>query len=575
MPRTDVPAPGQGKRGRRKAWRDNADQTIAIYGLAVEETPETKGTEDLETLSQVFPYWDDDIPQPQPQSQSPQPQQHYTEEEAQELVEKAYQEGWQQGMEEGYRLGKDKGYKEYKVQVEEEEAKKAKNQARKDVAGYLDTLDTPGNVTSIDATPQMDSAAPEARTSTRTTHTTSTPPNSITTATKRSKSTTAASRSSTSSISLTYSSPKAQIVEITDSTVYNSPTSPNTTQTARLSTENISNDVSDSYVVYFDSQTASSSNQSELEKTHHIDTQKPESTILDTQCDSTTVFLVDLDVQTYAPAPGTIPDTVDASKTPLISIPHYQLPPLPSLQPLHPSLYKRQDIHTTTCKSLAAPQNDPSASKKPKTAHSLTQNGQFYHPILPNPSNIAPLPSEQLSTTSYDPTQPRTAPITTDNSQIIDSDIPILAHPGILAGDVALSVPLGPAFQYPTASAAIPTIIIHAQTVVIGGPASSNISTEPLAAQKTFNGERSAPPTDKRTSSTRNSAGNPQVPVSPFTPTTPPRDLSVLRSCYRPFSSLRRRSRRRQSMPARGLNWDSNFHYGNFSQAPRWVPPTR
>jgi hypothetical protein len=39
-------------------------------------------------------------------------------------------------MEEGYRLGKDKGYKEYKVQVEEEEAKKAKNQARKDITGY-------------------------------------------------------------------------------------------------------------------------------------------------------------------------------------------------------------------------------------------------------------------------------------------------------------------------------------------------------------------------------------------------------------------------------------------------------
>jgi flagellar biosynthesis/type III secretory pathway protein FliH len=84
----------------------------------------------FETLSQELPYWDDT---PQPQSQSQSRSHFYTEEEAQELVEKAYQEGWQEGLEEGYKLGKDKGYKEHKVlQEEEEEAKKASNQAKED-----------------------------------------------------------------------------------------------------------------------------------------------------------------------------------------------------------------------------------------------------------------------------------------------------------------------------------------------------------------------------------------------------------------------------------------------------------
>jgi flagellar biosynthesis/type III secretory pathway protein FliH len=128
MPRTDVPPPGQGKRSKRKAWRDNSDQAIAIYGLTAAE--ETLATE--EEMSQVLPFWDDDVPQPQSQS----PQQTYTKEEAQELVEMAYQEGWQQGMEEGYKLGKDKGYKEYKEVQEEEEAKKA-------AATYKDNQDTP------------------------------------------------------------------------------------------------------------------------------------------------------------------------------------------------------------------------------------------------------------------------------------------------------------------------------------------------------------------------------------------------------------------------------------------------
>jgi hypothetical protein len=153
-------------------------------------------------------------------------------------------------MEEGYRLGKDKGYKEYKVQVEEEEAE---NQARKDIAGYQNTLGTPGNVTSADVTSQTDSAAPEACASTKTsqtTHTTTTSSNSITTATKRSDSYSAASRNSKSSIPPFNSSSNAQIIEITDSPVNNSPTSSNTTKTAYLNTENPSNDISDSYVAY-------------------------------------------------------------------------------------------------------------------------------------------------------------------------------------------------------------------------------------------------------------------------------------------------------------------------------------
>src|SRR5271168_1819975 len=103
MPRNDVPPPGHGKRSKRKAWRDNADQTIAIYGITTAETLETTPMEDMEAMSHVLPYWDDEVSQPQSQS----PQQTYTEEEVQELIERAYQKGWQEGMEEGCRLGRD------------------------------------------------------------------------------------------------------------------------------------------------------------------------------------------------------------------------------------------------------------------------------------------------------------------------------------------------------------------------------------------------------------------------------------------------------------------------------------
>ena len=57
MPRTDVPPPGQGKRSKRKAWHDNADQSIAIYSLSAEEMPEIKAIEESETLSQARVLW--------------------------------------------------------------------------------------------------------------------------------------------------------------------------------------------------------------------------------------------------------------------------------------------------------------------------------------------------------------------------------------------------------------------------------------------------------------------------------------------------------------------------------------
>ena len=151
MPRMDVPPPGQGKRSQRKAWRDNANQAIAIYSLTAAETPEEKAIEeDLEAMSQALPYWDEEQ---QPHSQSQSHSHSYTVEEAQELVERAYQEGWQQGLEEGYKLGKDKGYKEQKAQEleEEEEARKAKNEANVAVTTYQDTRNTPSIVTMVNA----------------------------------------------------------------------------------------------------------------------------------------------------------------------------------------------------------------------------------------------------------------------------------------------------------------------------------------------------------------------------------------------------------------------------------------
>ena len=166
-------------------------------------------------MSHVLPYWDN-----APQQQSPPCSHIYMEEEAQELVEKAYQEGWQQGMEEGYRLGKDKGYKEYKEQEEEQETKKAKKQANEAMDAYQNTQNTPRTIIRVNATTQMDSAAPKAFTSAKTMHTTTTSPKLIGTSTKHLELFTAAPRSPTLSISPVYSSPKAQTVKISDYALY-------------------------------------------------------------------------------------------------------------------------------------------------------------------------------------------------------------------------------------------------------------------------------------------------------------------------------------------------------------------
>ena len=143
-------------------------------------------------MSQVLPYWDNTS-----QLQLPPHLHIYTEEEAQELVEKTYQEGWQQEMEEGYKLGKDKGYKEYKeykVQEEEEETKKAGNQENEATDAHQDTRNTPRIILRVNATTQTESAAPKACTSAKMTHTTTTPPNSIRMSTKHLESLTAVPR---------------------------------------------------------------------------------------------------------------------------------------------------------------------------------------------------------------------------------------------------------------------------------------------------------------------------------------------------------------------------------------------
>ena len=275
MPRTDVPAPGQGKRSRRKAWRDNlnADQSIAIYGLAAAETPETIPVEDLEAASQALPYWDD-APQPHSHSHSPGSQQHvYTEEEIQELVEKAYHEGWQLGVEEGYKLGKDKRYKEYKVKEEEKEIKKTKNEA---TTACQDISCTPAsskmNASTTSGSPILEIAEiDEQAVPGGTTHS-----EFATTATTSTEPLSAASRSSTLSISTISSSPSTQNIEIEHSAAYNTPTPPNNMQDAYFDTENPRNSVSVPYVVYNDPQNASSSNKSNPEICHsQVDSTPP------------------------------------------------------------------------------------------------------------------------------------------------------------------------------------------------------------------------------------------------------------------------------------------------------------
>jgi hypothetical protein len=616
MPRTDVPAPGQGKRGRRKAWRDNADQAIAIYGLTAEETPNTIAME--EEMSQAFPYWDDDIPQPQSQSQSQSPQQTYTKEEAQELVEMAYQEGWQQGMEEGYKLGKDKGYKEYKEVQEEEEAKKA-------AATYKDNRDTPCIATKANATTQTGPTAPKACGNAKTMHTTPSSSISSITATNDSHLLSAFSRDATSSISPTASMPISQIIEIIDSAAPSSPILSNNTQASHLDTRNLSNDVSDCYIVSFDPRIVPSSNQSDQRKNRPLDTPIPESiqnvattatrelrllssaprdstssipstsslksiqnieidnsaayniptspdtiqntylhtgntysdlsdpyvvfsdpriapsscqnspeknhslhtpipeirefTTRDVQNEGNTLSLVDVDIQEPPPASETSPDT---EKSPPAALHTPTLPPrqplLPSMQLLNPTPYKRVSGPSEMSYTPTEPNSDSSLHEKPTTAH---QSGQLHTPEI------------TLTNTSIAATE---------------NHLP---------------------------SSAAPSFIIHTQTVIVNNYYQSIDS--PIGKNGTTVFSTTSPTPPKNTSRTGNSEDIYRAPASPTTQSMAPRDLSVLRSCHRrPFSSLHRRSRRRQSMPVRGHNWNSNLdsRIGQTPHALGWGLPT-
>jgi len=507
MPRKDVPLPGQGKRGRRKAWRDNADQAIAIYSLTAEEMPEIIATE--EVMSQALPYWDDEAPQPQSQS----PRQAYTEEEAQELVEKAYQDGWQQGMEEGYKLGKDKGYKECSKEYKEEEAKKSKNEEYELTTTPQDTQNTPSIIPRVDATPETDSTTLKACASSNTTHITQIPPIFVATTPNNPQPFTGVRRTSrdiTSSIAPTTSSPNGQIVEIAHIATYNTTISSNNTQDAYFTTRNTSNAISDPYVVLNDPQIAPSSNYSNPEECHLIDTSTSECIIPDAQTDEKTVFLVHYDVQSLAPPFRTSPDTADPSETPYTSSIHHRLPPLPSMQPLKPRPYKRHDASGLASHPPTTPPSNPSLPEKPTTAH---RDGQHS-----TPGNIR-----------------ANSPVTMSEHYI--------------------------------SSFATPSFVIHAQTVTINNYPSTNSSTSKNSS--TFFDA-------KRTTSPKCSSGNLedkyQAPASPTTQAMPPRDLSVLRSRQRPFSSLQRRSHRRQSLPVRGHNWDSYFHHRDFGRARGWAP---
>ena len=294
MPRTDVPPPGQGKRSQRKAWRDKADQDIAIYSLAVEETPEIKATEDTDALSHALPYWDD-APYPQLQSHSL----IYTEDEVQELIDQAYQEGWQQGVEEGFKLRKDKGvgYKEHKesskAQEEEERPRKAKKQANEAPDTSQDTRSTS---TSMKTTPSIDF-------NTHTVEIAEIDGQAVpggtkcliagTTATDDAKTLAAVYTNPTASISTTHSSPNSQIIEIAQLATYNTSTSSKTAQTTYLHAGNTTSDVYDSYVVISNPQIAPSNNYNNPEVHHSINSSTSKCTIPDTQTDESTILLVD------------------------------------------------------------------------------------------------------------------------------------------------------------------------------------------------------------------------------------------------------------------------------------------
>ena len=562
MPRTDVPPTGQGKRSKKRAWRENADQAIAIYSLTAEEAPEIETIKDLEAMSHALPYWDD--------AQQAQMHSHtYSEEEVQEMVDKAYQEGWQEGIEEGYKLGKDKGYKEYKAYQEnkEEQAKDSRYKANEGTTTLQDTWSTSRIITRVNATTQTDHAAPKACASVSTTHNSITPQNSGTTATADSQPLTAASRDPTSSISLTASTPSAQIVEISEidhqavpggttlsklentaasdpqplpatsrnttssiapiyssqtaqiieiahTGAYNTPTSSNNIQDPYIRTGDTLDNIYDPYVVYSNPQNAPKSVRSNLEKKRSLITEIleiPEHNPSDLQNDGITSLLVDLDTQEHTTVSGT--SRIAKGSQPATYIPQ-QLPPLPSKQILDATPYKRTGAPSETSDTLTEPNSDPNLPEKPTVAQQASQGH---------------IPGNSLT-----------------NS-------PIAASEHIIP------------------SLATPSFIIHAQTVIINNyPSNTSLITS----------ENGTPSNAARTTSPKHSSWNSeskrQVPVIPPV-SPPPRDLSALRSNsrHRPFASLRRRSNRRQSASARGPNWN-NHHPSNWSrnfQSMRWIPP--
>ena len=479
----------------------------------------------------------------------------------------AFQEGWQQGMEDGYKLGKDKGHKELKLQEEEEE-KKPKTRASEATRVPQNTQNTHSNVTRSNANPETDPAAPKTCTSTKTMHTTEIPPISVTTASNDSKPLSAISSDPTSSISPTASTPSAQNVEINDSAPYNTPKSSSTIQAAHLHTRNTSDSINDPYIVYSDFQILPSSNQSNPEKNRPPYTPTAEFTILYTQSDGSTISLVDYDHQTSGSALRTSPDAVDASKTPYMSMPHHHLPPLPSLQPLSPSPYKRRDASDTTYQALTAPDNDPRLSKKSTIDLKSYHIGQCHSPTLPNSSNITLLPTEYPPTTKCDSMQQRTTPTTNFNPQIIDSDIPqLLVNPGNVPASSSHTTSSDS--EHHTLPLTTHSIVIHAQTVIVNYPSASLSTSE--NGSTNFDIKSMASP---QYTNTRDAEHRCHAPASPTNPEMPPRDLSALRtgSRPRPFYSLQRRLRRRQSMPLRGHNWGSYLHHRDFSRAQGWAP---
>ena len=563
----DVPPPGQGKRSQRKAWRDNSDQAIAIYSLAAEETTETTTTVDV--TSEALPFWDD-APQQQPQTHLHSQPQHqiYTEEEAQELVEKAYHEGWQQGMEEGYRLWKDKGYKvqelvnrvntttqtdptapfttrytrmsskttpniKFGIPIEE-----ITNQAVPDGATCSKPIAATFQQPQLASTTPSDyvfspssSIEPPQPTpplfSTDSSNSTPTSSISIATALWHPKSFPAAFGSPTSSNAPIHDTWKTKIIEIDEPGPSSRSTCSKPTPSLRLDAESTTNDILDTCVIHADLQIAVDSSQNVQKNFQLSSTPTSTSTNPTMQKAGSTSQLVDVDTQEHPPA---FEMGSDSEKNPLATTCNLNSSPrtplLPSFQPLLPAPYKRTDIPSEAPHTLTASQNDPKSPENSTTAHSFSQTTQAANP---------------------------TSPIISGNPSALLLHVPTPEHS-------------------PMSPLASTSITIHAQTVIINNhpAASSAISKNGSTVFKDSDSDEVP-----LKYNTRNSEDKPQAPASPATTAIPPRDLSILRSCPHPFSSLRRRSRRRQSTPAQGLNWGSHLHRKDLSQtlqALGWSP---